>query len=216
RLAPSVLGAICVTAIVAMGIARERVFDVGNAGLRATGLPNTELFRMIYSSFLRPDALFVGCLLAIALHVTRRLDRLTSWFRVIGPAGLAVAVGTLVLVPRQGSWSFGALQPPWALTIFNLATGVVICWLVLVPTSPFARVLSVRPLIWIGRRSYGIYVVHMFVIHAFTAIVFRHRLSTVQTVRPIVVPLLSVGIAGASYRWIESPFLRVKERFAAR
>ena len=50
----------------------------------------------------------------------------------------------------------------------NCCTTLVVAHLVLSPRAGLARLLSVRPLTWVGRRAYGIYLLHPIVLAAIT------------------------------------------------
>jgi len=68
-------------------------------------------------------------------------------------------------------------------------------------------------LLYLGKISYGLYVLHEFA--HFCAI----RLVPASTphgvvAHALVALALTIVLAAASYRWLESPFLRLKERFA--
>jgi peptidoglycan/LPS O-acetylase OafA/YrhL len=70
-----------------------------------------------------------------------------------------------------------------------------------------------RALLYLGKTSYGLYVLHEFA--HFCAI----RLVPASAPRGVFAQslvglVLTVLLAAASYRWLESPFLRLKERFA--
>jgi len=68
-------------------------------------------------------------------------------------------------------------------------------------------------LIYLGKISYGLYVVHEF--GRFCAARFMHPSTPLGVAGQSMVGLIfTVLIAAASYRWLESPFLRLKERFA--
>ncbi len=69
------------------------------------------------------------------------------------------------------------------------------------------RLLEHPTSVWVGRRSYGLYLWHYPVFAFF---------SSVGMPRPAAVVLkvgTSVMVAAASYRWIEQPFLKLKQRF---
>jgi peptidoglycan/LPS O-acetylase OafA/YrhL len=70
-----------------------------------------------------------------------------------------------------------------------------------------------RALLYLGKISYGLYVLHEFAHFCASRLV---RASTPMTVvaQSIVGLAVTVLLAAASYRWLESPFLRLKERFA--
>jgi peptidoglycan/LPS O-acetylase OafA/YrhL len=67
---------------------------------------------------------------------------------------------------------------------------------------------------FLGRISFGLYVYHPLVI-TILAVAIRHAGLRLQA--PLVlacVTVLTVGVAYASYALLETPFLRLKERFA--
>jgi peptidoglycan/LPS O-acetylase OafA/YrhL len=68
-------------------------------------------------------------------------------------------------------------------------------------------------LLYLGKISYGLYVLHEFA--HFCAIRLVHASAPLGVVAQSIVGLaLTILLAAASYRWLESPFLRLKERFA--
>jgi peptidoglycan/LPS O-acetylase OafA/YrhL len=81
----------------------------------------------------------------------------------------------------------------------------------------------VRCLIYLGKISYGLYVYSQIGIFTAKLLLFRGELGTLDaagdppwTAMPIYLILafgLNVALAAASYRWLEAPFLRLKERF---
>jgi peptidoglycan/LPS O-acetylase OafA/YrhL len=68
--------------------------------------------------------------------------------------------------------------------------------------------LGSRVMVWLGRRSYGIYLIHEPVPAALYSVLPHAGEDTL-----IGVPL-SVGLAALSYRYVEQPFLRRKTRFS--
>lgn len=71
-----------------------------------------------------------------------------------------------------------------------------------------------QPILWLGKISYGLYVYHILVL----ALVRRWAAgwghgAGISAVRLCLELLLSILVAGLSYRWIEQPFLRWKESF---
>jgi peptidoglycan/LPS O-acetylase OafA/YrhL len=70
-----------------------------------------------------------------------------------------------------------------------------------------------RTLLYLGKISYGLYVLHEFA--HFCAIRLVPASMPLMVVAQSIVGLaLTIVLAAASYRWLESPFLRLKERFA--
>ena len=78
-------------------------------------------------------------------------------------------------------------------------------------------VLSWRPLVYIGRVSYGIYLyqmaVHMLVWGPLLGGITNWPKWPKFGVRAGAFVLLSIGVASLSYAVIERPFLRLKNRF---
>ena len=70
--------------------------------------------------------------------------------------------------------------------------------------SPLGFVLDVPPLRWVGERSYGFYLWH-WPVGVILAMVAPRLGGVAQVVITLVV---SLGIAAASYRWIETPVRR--------
>jgi len=68
-------------------------------------------------------------------------------------------------------------------------------------------ILGSRPLIYLGRISYGMYLLHMLVLNA-----IRKQLGA----WPLLTLLATVGgvtaLAGISYRYFESPFITFSKR----
>lgn len=89
-----------------------------------------------------------------------------------------------------------------------IGIGVMSSWLILaLPHLRWARALLSLPiLVYIGRISYGLYLWH----YPILQIGYEFGLPHWGKLTPVV----SLIVAAASYRWIEGPFLRMKERGA--
>jgi peptidoglycan/LPS O-acetylase OafA/YrhL len=70
-------------------------------------------------------------------------------------------------------------------------------------------VLRSQPMVWLGRRSYAVYLYHQAV---YVALV--ESTSLPGSMVTAVGVTLSIGLAAASYRYVETPFLRRKARLA--
>ena len=144
-----------------------------------------------------------GILLAIVLdgpHAARVLELLA---RPVVPV-LAI-VGALVLLfttPHGATWLYLGGYPAVGLMFAGLIGAVVAA-----PTSAVTRALSVRPLLWLGRRSYAFYLWHVPVIYLLAG--HTHNRLT-EGVAALAASLLATWL---SWRLVESPFLRMKRRF---
>lgn len=198
-------------AALAMALARRAIW-YGGTGSGASYDQVISTWRTFYSSsFLRPDGLLIGCLTALVLYrrvATRTLVRVVTG---LGVAGCAIATFLLVRGDPPAGGGGIPVEPTGTLSVFNVSVAFVLAWLVLVPRSPVARLIGATPLAWIGRRAYGIYLLHPLVLA-----VVVHRLGLRRLPLEAVTILVTLVVAGASFRWFETPFLHLKERFAAR
>jgi peptidoglycan/LPS O-acetylase OafA/YrhL len=120
---------------------------------------------------------------------------------VLGSAG-AIAAGLIVL--------FACFRErDQVIVLATAAATVLVASLVLAPGGALG-VFAWRPMQWIGRRSYGIYLYHFPLAVAF---VEAHHLEGARFVAVVGGCIAaSMLLAAVSFRWVETPFLRRKER----
>ena len=104
-------------------------------------------------------------------------------------------VWAAVTWPSDGGPAYRGLLP-----VFALATGALI--LALQVRSPLRRALALRPLAGLGVVSYGVYLYHW---PLFLLLDGRAGGGTFELALKLVVTL---GVAAASYRWLEQPIRR--------
>jgi peptidoglycan/LPS O-acetylase OafA/YrhL len=143
-----------------------------------------------------------GVLLAYALDSERGFRWL---FPILGrkssaPAALVFLV--LCLIPRH----------PNALLAY-VATVALIGTCVIREDNGLASVLKLRPIAFVGVLSYGMYLFNSLCIN-----VTMRALGRIGPVHPLVVFPISLGLTIAvayfSYRYFETPFLKLKSRFS--
>lgn len=148
------------------------------------------------------DCMAIGGMTAIVLH--RRYDKIL-WFlfnkyvqlATYTVSGLMIAYG--VKIPYLNFECYAIL---FAVLILNLAAN---------PRSVLR--LEFRPLHYLGKISYGLYMYHA------VAISIAHYLTKqLQPGNDVLLYtlsiLLTIAISSASYHWFESRFIRTKNRFA--
>jgi peptidoglycan/LPS O-acetylase OafA/YrhL len=155
-----------------------------------------------FRSDTRADGLLLGCALA-AVYASRRDRELIG--RYLGKSLLALgAAGALLVV----AFTYGPNDRfvyVGGLSAVAICSAVIIGHVVCAEHSWVSRTLALQPLVWIGSRSYGMYLFH---IPIFTVI---GTTSLGDRSARLVIPLqiaLTMLAAAASYRWVESYFLR--------
>ncbi|MDF1479167.1 acyltransferase [Leifsonia sp. H3M29-4] len=160
------------------------------------------------------DVFAIGILIA-SLDYNQSLPWLRVRAVIASSRWVAGGVGVLALVLAGAAvlnpqWVFGSAAASWT----YLAVALVWTWLLVKLTQrPRTEIgAPTRAAVWMGQRSYGIYVYH------WPAAVLGTWLVTSTAIpAPLVgVVLIAVVLAFSevSFRWIESPFLRLKSRFS--
>ena len=85
-------------------------------------------------------------------------------------------------------------------------------------SESFFKFKRLRPTLFLGGISYGLYCYHTIVITTidifFIKVLKLDNLVTVAVSTPILSLLLTVLVAYTSYKWLEAPILRYKDKFA--
>lgn len=163
--------------------------------------PSGDPSRVYYGTDTRLTPLLLGAALAFLwpIRAARKSTRprAVALLDAMAVAGLVV-VGTAFLGAREfDSWIYRG-----GLAGVALATALLIAALVH-PACRVARPLATSPVVWVGERSYGIYLWHWPVM-----VLSRPELDLAWSMWALV-PLqiaLTVVLAAASYRWVERPF----------
>jgi peptidoglycan/LPS O-acetylase OafA/YrhL len=146
-------------------------------------------------------AMLLGALLALALAHPRGGAALRRALAAPSALPLAIAAAAALL------WR--PLGPP---ILLELAFATLVGAAALTSgRGALARLLSARPLVHVGRVSYGVYLFHVPVLGALK------RTLPVLAEQPLALfPAafaLSIALASASYRYLEGPLLALRERF---
>jgi peptidoglycan/LPS O-acetylase OafA/YrhL len=201
---------------------------LGEGYLPGWMLDNEILYRV---TPFRLDALFIGGFFALLLRgdLARPLLRFA---RIAFPVALTSAFLWTLVTPHARLWDRPYGYPTWKFTWGLSAIDILSALLLLVALQPGTFVyntLSLRPLRWIGRISYGAYVLHD-IPHPFyrwTAEFFVRHLEAVMKIGQHAEHLQTAVTAGIglvmtlfgawlSYRFYERPFLNLKERWTVR
>ena len=141
-------------------------------------------------------------------------DRLTPHLSGNGRSALFIAALCIWIVGGcLNHWNELGFHPAVSLSLSYVAAAI---GSILIFYSVIGLRADLVPqwLIFLGKRSYGLYVFHQFCLSGVKVLIF-HRLSTpVSLLGSFVLGLtLTVGCAALSYEYLEKPFLRLKGRF---
>ena len=168
----------------------------------------------------RLDALASGALLALLARGPEGIGALRRW---AGP----VVGGTSAVLLALFVWQRGLhgedplVQLVGYSVLAALFSGVVVLAATAPATSVGGQLLTARPLVYIGRVSYGLYIIH----HLVVFVLQRHVLSVdrmprvlgTQVLSQVVFSLIAFGVsvllAALSWHLYERPILQLKQRF---
>jgi peptidoglycan/LPS O-acetylase OafA/YrhL/lysophospholipase L1-like esterase len=140
----SVLLAVCIGGAVASALEMALLFRAGTA-----------ISRLYYGTDTHAQSLLVGAALAVGLATRRPRTGADHRLAVLGGVG---AVGTALLW-----WRLSGTAPllyQGGFLVAGVCTAAVVTCAVRAPHSLVARVLSLRPMRFLGRISYGLYLWH--------------------------------------------------------
>jgi peptidoglycan/LPS O-acetylase OafA/YrhL len=150
----------------------------------------------------RLDPIAAGALLALFLK--GKHPRISQAWRVpLLASGFCLIVVCGVLFPRVG-WR--------SLAGYPLATVAALLLLLGILGAPwqFPKIL-----IYLGRISYGLYVFHVLALRLVSAYVPAAASPLATSLIRFAASLgLTIALAAISYRWLEAPFLKLKDRFS--
>lgn len=186
---------------------------VANVWLYNLGATQASEFTIWYNSFVQFECFAAGILLCLVLR--GKLPRITIWQRL------------LLLVSAFFCWfyacygfhaSFDGFENPgsWPL-IGGYALASLGCVLLLIAFLGVSARLLPGWAIYLGRISYGLYVYHRFAAYLTSKLLIGHLSSIsgpIYLLKGVLALGLTVLMAVVSYRYFETPFLKMKKRHA--
>jgi peptidoglycan/LPS O-acetylase OafA/YrhL len=176
--------------------------------------------RVIAMDHFRLDTRGLGLVLGCAVALSLRSERLSfvrrflcfGPFRLFIPIVILLIVGVADLFKGRGisDEAIYTWVTPVCVALFSVLTAML--WYG--SNDLIARSLAWRPMVYIGRISYGMYIYHMLA-HYIAWDILASSLVGVPSwlkygLRLLVFYAATIGLATLSYQFIEKPFLRLK------
>lgn len=152
------------------------------------------------------DGLMIGASLG-CFHLVGGTQRLAQFGKFLAPVALAI----ILIMPMRYGWG-DPFTVKFGYLIIALAAAILIMHLTISDSDWLSRLLSLAPLRYCGKISYGLYLYHWPINRAFAQDFLQMEAGWV---RLIVVLALSFIISDLSYRLIEVRFLRMKKKFTS-
>jgi peptidoglycan/LPS O-acetylase OafA/YrhL len=198
-LSPRALLRLCVGMIMVVGAAR----------VVAATVPAFDVAVDVCTLF-RADAIAFGALLAVALQQGLRVEALRRFAKLALPLLLLAAVFFAVTGKRWLTIPSSVCPAIWAILLGLIVTGS--------GASLLSRVMRMPLLTWLGKYSYGMYVVQLpLAVLLPSALVLPHLWGAGIHASALGYVALMCGITAAlaviSFHVLEEPFLRLKRYF---
>jgi peptidoglycan/LPS O-acetylase OafA/YrhL len=161
-----------------------------------------------YNSFVQFQMFGVGLLLC--LWMQKRTISIAFWARALSlVAGFACwLIACLVFGAKQ----IGPARSGTSM-VAGYTAGALGCLLIIVAMLDADQRWLPEWMIWLGRVSFGLYVYHKLAIESVPTLFGRTRGYVHFILCFVSAGVLTVILAALSYRFLEMPFLRIKERF---
>jgi peptidoglycan/LPS O-acetylase OafA/YrhL len=190
---------------------------IGRAAYQLTHASTPNYNVLYYNSFARADALFLGAAVAIWLRISAPTPRALRWLALtslIAPPLLLVSLRSF----ETATFLFPVYDPlilTIGFTLINIASAGLLL-LAIESKSILTSILQLRPLVLIGRVSYGLYIFNELIFLYITGHMRHVTTPFTRFLFPIVAFIVTLAISLLSFRYIESPFLSLKKKLAPR
>ncbi|WP_075619978.1 acyltransferase family protein [Paenisporosarcina indica] len=171
-------------------------------------LTDNEFVESIWSDFTMSawfTVFFVcGSILAKYRNRVEFINRTKWWVK------LGVFVFSLILINSKGfliplNLNFWMIEQGIALI------GIIILFVVILNSDLADKLLTRKPLLWLGKVSYSLYLVHVPVIMV-TTILLRNIITLEWSF--VVAVILSLVVAEITYKWVEAPTIKIGKRLS--
>ncbi|TKH39760.1 acetyltransferase [Paenibacillus polymyxa] len=165
--------------------------------------PGTDPSRVYYGTDTRASAILIGAALAVIWPSWRLSDNVSSSSRtMLDMTGLLGIVMLFILIGQTNEFDDSLYRGGFL--YLSLITAVVIAVLVH-PANRLERLLGCRPLSWIGKRSYSLYIWHYPIIILSGPVVNTEDANYMRIALQVTASFITGGL---SYKYIEEPIRR--------
>jgi len=134
-------------------------------------------------------------------------------FRLGVRLGMLVA-GTIPLALVANYWKIhGPERLEWVPTLVGFPVVAISCTLIMLAVLGIGFRMP-RSLLYLGKISYGLYVYHALANDLSNMLIPVHTAFIQLALRPVVALAITMVLASISYAVLETPFLKLKKRFA--
>ena len=162
-----------------------------------------------YSKLPMLQATLTPILLGVMLGIVLAETSTSRWAGLLAGWRLWIIVALLLIVANTAGDIRG-----WPRLIFQVLTTIALAGVVLHPRHGIVQLLEWKPLVAIGAVSYGIYLLHMIVLYPVERINKALGFAA-PSITFLACLVLTFGAAWLSFRYFESPFLHLKNRFSS-
>jgi peptidoglycan/LPS O-acetylase OafA/YrhL len=127
-----------------------------------------------------------------------------AWVAPLAFLGMAFAYAGKVAIPHPFAWNIAIsiFATPLIVSIWNR------------PDQPISRYLSFRPLAWLGRLTYSIYLIHVLVINVVLVVMAKAHLPQHTLAIFAIAYAASIAAAWLPHISVEKPLISVGRRLA--
>lgn len=186
-------------------------FLVLNQGINFGALDaSLAALEMPYESLPILQITFTPIIFGVLLAFGMQSGRSKRWLnKTLVPGVLWVLLLVLVVL-----FNLPASLRGWPRLCLHLVITLLLAGIVLNPRHALTRALEWRPLAYVGTISYGVYLLHMLALDAVRRVLHQLSMETPEALFFFGM-LLTVAIAGLSFKYFESPILGLKSAFRA-
>jgi len=153
------------------------------------------------------------------------------WVRMLASISISICMGCLAAYlthyPKTFEWTWRVLGQAWSvpvavvlvwcaiyrydtpLWLSSLLLTLMVVGMCIRPHHAFVKLVDHPWLRYMGTITYGIYLMHMISLNIVKRVVPWHN----ELLYYVLTMALSIGLATLSYRYFETPFLKLKDRF---